>query len=54
MTRGNQVFDDGRADESGGAGDKYAHEQSLLSFVADKLLLLGYCSKVVILSYYNG
>jgi hypothetical protein len=29
MTRGNQVFDDGRADETSGAGDKHTHEEIL-------------------------
>ena len=29
MTGGNQVFDDGRADETGGSGNKHTHEQSL-------------------------
>jgi hypothetical protein len=29
MTGGNQVFDNGRADETGGAGNKHTHEQSL-------------------------
>jgi hypothetical protein len=29
MTGGNQVFDDGRADETGGAGNKHTHGQSL-------------------------
>jgi hypothetical protein len=29
MTGGNQVFDDGRADEAGGSGNKHAHGQTL-------------------------
>jgi hypothetical protein len=31
MARGDQLLDHGRADESGRAGDKHTHEQSLLA-----------------------
>jgi hypothetical protein len=39
MTGGDQILHDGRADPSGGSGDKYTHE-GLLGFVGDTLCLL--------------
>ena len=38
MAGGDQFLDDGRADESGRAGDKYTHEQSLQVFVWRQLV----------------
>ena len=54
MTGGNQLLDDGRADETGGSGNKYAHEQSLQISSETNFAARGYPGKVVTLSWYNG
>jgi hypothetical protein len=54
MSGGDQVLDDGGPDPAGRAGDEHTHEQKSPALAEDKLPLLRYCSKVVILSYYNG
>ncbi len=46
-----QLPDDGRADESGGTCDKYAHGQNLLNVVGDDSVREYHPGKVVTLSY---
>jgi hypothetical protein len=49
MTGGNQVFDDGRANETGGSGNKHTHEESLQVGNEDHFGFVIYPSKVVML-----
>ncbi len=47
MTGGDQIFDDGRADEAGGSGDENAHEQDLQISLRDTFRAMLHPGKVV-------
>ena len=54
MSGRDQILDDGGPDPAGRAGDEHTHETGLQNSLETNLCSLRYCSKVVILSYYNG
>ena len=54
MSRADQLSDDGRADEAGGAGNENTHEAILQVSDESHFRLAPYPGKVVMLYWYNG